>query len=35
MKLKILLSVFRRVHPLAKKQAEGKINITGEKSDGI
>ena len=35
MKLKILLSVFRRVHPLAKKQAEGKIKITGEESDGI
>ena len=35
MKLKILLSVFRRVEPLAKKQSEGKIKITGEKSDGI
>ena len=30
MKLKILLSVFRRVEPLAKKQALGKINITGK-----
>lgn len=35
MKLKILLSVFRRVEPLAKKQSEGKINITGNESDGI
>ena len=35
MKLKILLSVFRRVEPLAKKQSEGKIKITGEKSDEI
>ncbi|MBA2658112.1 MAG: hypothetical protein H0U72_00755 [Nitrosospira sp.] len=35
MKLKILLSVFRRVEPLAKKQSEGKIKITGEESDGI
>ena len=35
MKLKILLSVFRRVYPLAKKQAEEKITITGEESDGI
>jgi hypothetical protein len=35
MKLKILLSVFRRVEPLAKKQSEGKIKITGKKSDGI
>lgn len=26
-KLKILLSTFRRVHPLAQKQADGKINI--------
>lgn len=30
MKLKILLSVFRRVEPLAKKQAEGKLKITGK-----
>jgi hypothetical protein len=30
MKLKILLSVFRRVEPLAKKQAEGKLKVTGE-----
>jgi len=29
MKLKILLSVFRRVEPLAKKQAEGKLKVTG------
>lgn len=35
MKLKILLSVFRRVEPLAKKQSEGKITITGKASDGI
>lgn len=35
MKLKILLSVFRRVEPLAKKQSEGKIEITGKKSDEI
>ena len=35
MKLKILLSVFRRVYPLAEKQAEEKIKITGEESDGI
>lgn len=35
MKLKILLSVFRRVEPLAKKQSEGKIEITGKESDGI
>jgi len=35
MKLKILLSVFRRVEPLAKKQSEGKIQVTGEESDGI
>lgn len=34
MKLKILMSVFRRVEPLAKMQNEGKINITGERSDG-
>lgn len=30
MKLKILLSVFRRVEPLAKKQVEGKLKVTGE-----
>jgi len=30
MKLKILLSVYRRVEPLAKKQNEGKLNISGE-----
>lgn len=35
MKLKILLSVFRRVEPLAKKQSEGKLEITGRESDGI
>lgn len=35
MKLKILLSVFRRVEPLAKKQSEGKITVTGKESDGI
>ncbi len=33
MKTKILLSVFRRAEPLAKKQAEGKIKVTGEVSD--
>lgn len=35
MKLKILLSVFRRIEPLAKKQNEGKIEVTGKESDGI
>lgn len=30
MKLKILLSVFRRVEPLAKKQAEGKLKVSGK-----
>jgi hypothetical protein len=30
MKLKILLSVFRRVEPLARKQAEGKLKVTGK-----
>lgn len=30
MKLKILLSVYRRVEPLAKKQAEGKLEISGK-----
>lgn len=34
-KLKILLSVFRRVEPLAKKQSEGKLEFTGKESDGI
>ena len=29
MKLKILLSVYRRVEPLAEKQAEGKLQVTG------
>ncbi|MGH8208722.1 MAG: hypothetical protein ACREU6_03870, partial [Steroidobacteraceae bacterium] len=33
MKLKILLSVYRRVAPLARKQADGKIQITAEGSD--
>lgn len=33
MKLKILLSVYRRVAPLAKKQSEGKIQVTAEVSD--
>lgn len=35
MKLKIFLSVFRRVEPLAQKQNEGKLEVTGTKSDGI
>jgi hypothetical protein len=35
MKLKILLSVFRRVGALAKKQSEGKLKVTGNESDGI
>lgn len=30
MKLKILLSVYRRVEPLAEKQAEGKLKVTGK-----
>jgi hypothetical protein len=34
MKLKILLSVFRRVEPLAKKQAEGKLKVTGKEQNG-
>jgi hypothetical protein len=34
-KLKILLSVYRRVEPLAEKQAAGKLNITAERSDEI
>jgi hypothetical protein len=33
MKLKILLSVFRRVQPLAEKQSEGKLKITGKETD--
>jgi hypothetical protein len=33
MKLKILLSVYRRVELLAKKQAEGKIQVTAERSN--
>lgn len=35
MKLKMLLSVFRRVEPLAKKQSEGKLEVTGKESDEI
>ena len=35
MKLKMLLSVFRRVDPLAKKQSEGKLRITGKDADKI
>lgn len=35
MKLKILLSVFRRVEPLAKKQAEGKLKVTGKEKRKI
>lgn len=35
MKLKILLSVFRRVEPLAKKQAEGKLKVTGKEKEKI
>jgi len=34
-KLKMLLSVFRRVEPLAKKQAEGKLRITGKDAEEI
>lgn len=34
MKLKILLSVFRRVEPLAKKQAEGKLKVSGKEHKG-
>lgn len=34
-KLKMLLSVYRRVQPLAKKQAEGKLKITGEDAGDI
>ncbi len=33
MKLKILLSVFRRLESLATKQSEGKITVTGKESD--
>jgi hypothetical protein len=32
-KLKILLSVYRRVAPLARKQADGKMQITAERGD--
>lgn len=32
MKLKILLSVYRRVEPLAKKQSQGKLKVTAETS---
>jgi hypothetical protein len=35
MKLKILLSVYRRVEPLAKKQIEGKLKVTGKEIKGI
>jgi len=35
MKLKILLSVFRRVEPLAKKQSEGKLKVTGNRKRKI
>jgi hypothetical protein len=35
MKLKMLLSVFRRVEPLARKQSEGKLKITGEDANRI
>jgi hypothetical protein len=35
MKVKILLSVFRRAEPLAEQQANGKLKITGEPSDGV
>ena len=35
MKLKILLSVFRRIEPLAKRQAEGKLKITGTETKEI
>ncbi len=34
-KLKILLSVFRRVEPLAKKQADGKLKVTGKEKRKI
>lgn len=33
MKLKILLSVYRRVEPLAEKQAQGKLKVTAETSE--
>lgn len=35
MKLKILLSVYRRVAPLAEKQAEGKLKVTGNEKRKI
>lgn len=35
MKLKILLSVFRRVKPLAEKQAEGKLKVTGKEKQKV
>jgi len=35
MKLKILLSVYRRVEPLAKKQTEGKLSISGSATKEI
>lgn len=35
MKVKILLSVFRRAEPLAEQQADGKLKITGKPSDGV
>ena len=35
MKLKILLSVYRRVEPLAEKQNEGKLQITGKEDNEI
>jgi hypothetical protein len=33
MKLKILLSVYRRVEPLAEKQSQGKLKVTAETSE--
>ena len=33
MKLKILLSVFRRVEPLAEQQAAGKLNVRGDSDE--
>lgn len=35
MKVKILLSVFRRAEPLAEQQSNGKLKITGKPSDGV
>ncbi len=35
MKLKILLSVYRRVKPLAEKQSEGKLKISGKEKEKI